>query len=747
MLLSVCIIARNEAEFLPECLKSVVSVADEIILVDTGSEDATIELARRYGCRVFAVPWEEDFSAARNFALSQAQGEWILSLDADERLCNAELLHDTLLQASPDVGGFLLEHLSADAEGNRHRTWLLRLFRNHPHIRFRGRIHEQVAESIQQAGYRICPSPVRLVHVGYSNVELLRRKHERNRQLLLQALQEEPDSGYLWLQYARTALALGQAAEADYALERAAGCTPEESPLWAQIRLWQAHVALQQQQPTAATKHLQAVLRHYPDHPTALQLYAEALLQQRNWQRCLQAYERWERALAQPTAEHLLLGITEPSAAEIACRKAYCLYMLGRWEEAESLLLDALQQAPDHLGCRALLGHVYLSTGRLEHAEPLLADLERRNAPPTLLRSLQQHRERRLRARQRTRPLLSLSMIVRDEAQRLPACLDSVRDVVDEIVIVDTGSQDDTPEIARRYGALLFHVAWQEDFAAARNEALRHCQGEWILYLDADEQLAPESARLLRNLLEDTPEEVGALICTIESPHRTADGRVELHRGAYPRVFRNYGYPTIRFVGRAHEQISPSILALGKQIVASPLRILHFGYDQAPQVLQQKVWRNYRLLMQQVQQEPLDAYAWFQLGQTLARLQFYTEAESALRFALQLGTLSHAMSASAAIVLAQLCGRSRRIGEMLSWAEYALHYVPDHVYALYLKARALRFLGRPCEALEALRSARASQRVPELPTTAAVQIVVPEEVLEQEERELAELAAQECSSA
>jgi glycosyltransferase involved in cell wall biosynthesis len=145
MLLSVCIIARNEAEFLPECLESVVSVADEIILVDTGSEDATIELARRYGCRVFAVPWEEDFSAARNFALSQAQGEWILSLDADERLCNAELLHDTLLQASPDVGGFLLEHLSTDAEGNRHRTWLLRLFRNHPHIRFRGRIHEQVA--------------------------------------------------------------------------------------------------------------------------------------------------------------------------------------------------------------------------------------------------------------------------------------------------------------------------------------------------------------------------------------------------------------------------------------------------------------------------------------------------------------------------------------------------------------------------------------------------------------------------
>ncbi|MBK7632424.1 MAG: glycosyltransferase family 2 protein [Ignavibacteriales bacterium] len=88
-------------------------------------------------------------------------------------------------------------------------------------------------------------------------------------------------------------------------------------------------------------------------------------------------------------------------------------------------------------------------------------------------------------------PTLSLSMIVKNEERHLARCLSSVKDVVDEIVIVDTGSTDNTIEIAESFNAKIFHFDWVNDFSAARNFALTKCIGNWILYLDADEENEP----------------------------------------------------------------------------------------------------------------------------------------------------------------------------------------------------------------------------------------------------------------
>ncbi len=82
--LSVCMIAKNEEENLPRCLKNLQPIANEIILVDTGSTDRTKEIAHAFGAQVFDFPWNDDFSAARNFSLSKANGQWILVHDADE---------------------------------------------------------------------------------------------------------------------------------------------------------------------------------------------------------------------------------------------------------------------------------------------------------------------------------------------------------------------------------------------------------------------------------------------------------------------------------------------------------------------------------------------------------------------------------------------------------------------------------------------------------------------------------------
>ena len=104
------------------------------------------------------------------------------------------------------------------------------------------------------------------------------------------------------------------------------------------------------------------------------------------------------------------------------------------------------------------------------------------------------------------RPLLTAAMIARDEERHLPACLASLADVVDEVVLVDTGSVDRTVEIARAHGATVLHHSWSDDFSAPRNLGLDNARGRWILYIDADERLRPVERSWVEALLEDAEE-------------------------------------------------------------------------------------------------------------------------------------------------------------------------------------------------------------------------------------------------
>ena len=98
---------------------------------------------------------------------------------------------------------------------------------------------------------------------------------------------------------------------------------------------------------------------------------------------------------------------------------------------------------------------------------------------------------------------LSLCAIVKNEAKSLPQCLESVKDVVDEMIVLDTGSTDNTVEIARELGAEVYHFQWCNDFAIARNEALDRVRGEWVLVLDADEILTPEIVPNIQQAIQD----------------------------------------------------------------------------------------------------------------------------------------------------------------------------------------------------------------------------------------------------
>ncbi len=206
--LSLCMIVKDAESELPRCLDSVVGVVDEMIIVDTGSTDRTVEVARSYGAQVFEIAWNDDFSAARNVSLDRARGRWVLVLDADEFFepgCSQGIRD--LLQDERYLG-YYMPCRSPLGNSDSLEVSLLRLFRASPKVRFRYPIHEQVLEDLQawseKTGQRFGHiEDVVLHHDGYlPEVAKRKRKTERNLRLFRKAVADYPDSLYLWFKYA-----------------------------------------------------------------------------------------------------------------------------------------------------------------------------------------------------------------------------------------------------------------------------------------------------------------------------------------------------------------------------------------------------------------------------------------------------------------------------------------------------------------------------------------------------------------
>jgi glycosyltransferase involved in cell wall biosynthesis len=177
------------------------------------------------------------------------------------------------------------------------------------------------------------------------------------------------------------------------------------------------------------------------------------------------------------------------------------------------------------------------------------------------------------------RTRISLLMIVKDEERFLKNCLESAREVVDEIVIVDTGSTDATQDIAREYGAKVILHTWKDDFSEARNVGLAHATGDWGLWLDADEEIAPGSGPAFREAVETARQDTGGFMVSfrnwLQSTTRDEESDMAVHHAC--RLFRLV--PGVRFEGRIHEQNLRSLQEQGYQYAFAPgLTIDHFGY-------------------------------------------------------------------------------------------------------------------------------------------------------------------------
>lgn len=160
--LTVCIIAKNEENTIKDCLESIKSVANEIILVDTGSTDNTVKIAQQYTKKIHFFDWCDDFSAARNYSLSFATQDWILVLDCDERLSDPERFKKLMNYENVDAWLLVQETQNENHKSLCHTT---RLFRNHLNIQYQNQIHEVVDVSILKNKYRLGKSSLTLTHL------------------------------------------------------------------------------------------------------------------------------------------------------------------------------------------------------------------------------------------------------------------------------------------------------------------------------------------------------------------------------------------------------------------------------------------------------------------------------------------------------------------------------------------------------------------------------------------------------
>lgn len=208
--LSLCMITKNEESNIERCLKSIQNLVDEIIVADTGSTDRTVELAEKYGAKIVYHKWNNNFSDARNTSLEVATCDWILFLDADEEITEEECRKIKFLMDSDNAyEGYFLRLVNIIENKDVGDSIVLRMFKNKSEYRFRGKMHEQICNSIKEihGTNSIGNTDIRILHYEYdSNVSDVQAKQKRNIELLKSYSEEEKDGYYYYAlgnEYAR----------------------------------------------------------------------------------------------------------------------------------------------------------------------------------------------------------------------------------------------------------------------------------------------------------------------------------------------------------------------------------------------------------------------------------------------------------------------------------------------------------------------------------------------------------------
>ncbi len=345
-------------------------------------------------------------------------------------------------------------------------------------------------------------------------------------------------------------------------------------------------------------------------------------------------------------------------------------------------------------------------------------------------------------------PTLSVVMIVKNEAGCLADCLDSVREIADEIIVADTGSTDNTIEIAHQYGSKVHEIEWRDDFAQARNESLELATGDWLLHIDADEALDADGASEIRRIVDGDGLGADAIELTLanycddprawrwtpaEPDDAMARGRSGYIAVELLRLFRNgRGF---EYREPVHENITESVRERGGVVRAEPITIHHYGYDSDAGQPNPKAEFYLKIARSKVEQRPQDPKAWYDLGEQLLACEKTDEAEEACRRTLELSPIHLGSATTLAnillmrgdfdeakelllklesggvsaphigMTLGAIACRDGRLDEAKRRLEAVLDIQPKNIMAILYLARTFDRLGMPDKARESLDAA------------------------------------------
>jgi glycosyltransferase involved in cell wall biosynthesis/thioredoxin-like negative regulator of GroEL len=367
---SLCMIVKDEEAMLPRCLAAVAEYVDELIVVDTGSTDATVAIAESFGAQILHHEWDGDFSAARNLALDAATSDWLFYVDADEVLVEGEgeRLRE-LLGHTWREGIFLTEtnHVGDMEDGAAVQHNALRLFRNRPEYRFEGRVHEQFAHKLPSFPERLEYTQVRIEHYGYLGaVREAKGKATRNRELLERQLAEGVDTPFLHFNLGSERAAAGDIPGSLQHLQRA----------WAQLR----NDPERQEYgyfPSLCARLVKA-LNHNARHADAIaqadeflalmpdftDLVLEQAMGYRGLDDAAAAIAHFERAIVMGDAPSKYSATVGAGTFHARNLLAESLIDSGRLAEAESQLQHVIEHYPAFVGAVEPYARVLLRSGR-----------------------------------------------------------------------------------------------------------------------------------------------------------------------------------------------------------------------------------------------------------------------------------------------------------------------------------------------------------------------------------------------
>lgn len=293
---------------------------------------------------------------------------------------------------------------------------------------------------------------------------------------------------------------------------------------------------------------------------------------------------------------------------------------------------------------------------------------------------------------------VSLCMIVKNEEENLKRCLESVKGIVDEIIVVDTGSTDKTVGISQSYGARVYCFKWCNSFSAARNESLKYATKEWVLIMDADDEFCSEDREKFLSLLKSNPDEnVVYFFETLNYFGSTMDSS-NISINLNPRLFKNnHGYC---YEGEVHNQLVNHEHKF--EGTACPIKMYHYGYLDKNIVSKDKRKRNIELLEEQLRKEPDKKYAYFNLGNEYfalndkkKALEYYYKAFEG--FDKQVG---YGSTLIARIVISNYI--VRQYEEALKYIETGISYYPEFTDLHYLKGLIFKEQNKPTLEIKAL---------------------------------------------